>query len=178
MRVVHLLLVLLAAAGSVEAQKIAFVDLEKVLENHREVKKAIEEAGRTRDERMERLRQRMEELRTLQEDLSMLRKGSPQWLEQTKRIQIEGATLDLDRRLVLIEYNLELVKRVKVIQQKTMEVVEKLAKERGYMAVSVYSPHEHDAAEFQAYMRRLGTLGFIWHDRTHDLTEELLRQVR
>lgn len=168
---------LLALTTGAFGQKVCFVDMERVLEAHKGTKLALTEAATARDARIDALNQKGEEIRVMREDLDLLRAGSPEHLDQLKRIQVESAGLELDRRMAVIEYNLKLIEKVSALYKECVKAVAEVCKKKGFVGAIAYTTREIGGRSYAEYKSSIAASGVVWHDLGHDVTQDVMRAV-
>jgi Skp family chaperone for outer membrane proteins len=157
---------------------MGFVDMERLIQEHREFQTSVEGLKREFEERESAFLLQFKELQSLQENLDVPVPGSQPHLTQLKRIKTLEATLELDMKLVKIEYQLKIVEVMKDIYRRCRAVVGEVAKERGYSCVSIVSNREVDGPTQKELEKDIQDRSIVYHEEALDITDEVLSRIK
>ena len=157
--------------------RLCYVDMVRVLEAHKGMALALEEAKAAQTARADILNQKREEIRVMREDLDLLIPGTPEHLDQLKRIQVQSVGLELDGRMAVIEFNIMLVEKVSAIYKDCLKAVGEVAAQKGYSGAMAYSTREIGGRSFAEFKGAVSQSGLVWHDETHDITKAVEQRV-
>jgi Skp family chaperone for outer membrane proteins len=157
---------------------MGFVDMERLIQEHREFQTRVEGLKREFEERQSAFLLQIKELQSLQENLDVPVPGSQLYLTQLKRIKTLEATLELDRKLLNIESQLKIVEVMKDIYGRCRAVVGEVARERGYSCVSIVSNREVDGPTQRELEGDIQKRSIVYYEDAFDITEEVLKRIK
>ncbi|MEE2714143.1 MAG: OmpH family outer membrane protein [Planctomycetota bacterium] len=146
---------------------LAFVDMEKLMREHPATKAKTEGFQIEFEARMDVLRNAISKQSTL---------GQPRapHLAQLKRIKKLEATLDLERKIIRIEFQLKVVEALRDVYGRCKAVVKQVAEERGFGAVAIISDSEVQGRTKSELVGDILTRPFIYAHDSLDITDEVL----
>lgn len=153
---------------------MGFVDMEKLIREHPATKTKTEGFQREFEGRMEELRNQVSTMNSLRETLEILEVGSPEYLAQLKRIRKLEATLELEKKIIRIEFQLKVVEALKDVYQRCRAVVKQVAVKRGLAAVAMISDSEVQGRTRSELVGDILTRPFIYAHQSLDITDEVL----
>ena len=95
-------------------------------------------------------------------------------LAQLKRIEKLEATLDLERKIIRIEFQLKVVEALRDVYGRCKAVVKQVAEERGFGAVAMISDSEVQGRTKSELVGDILTRPFIYAHDSLDITDEVL----
>jgi Skp family chaperone for outer membrane proteins len=171
------------ALGAVQAAaqqplSIAFVDMERIIKEHPETAEKTASVERELKSRMEALKQEADRMRSLRDDLDLLKEGSPEWLEQLKKIKMLESTLELDQKILRIEFDLRLVEELKDIYNRSRTAIKEVAEAKRIQVVAMYSSSEVGGSTRRELIGDIITRPFVYHDPSLDITDEVIARLK
>lgn len=157
---------------------MGFVDMERLIKEHKTTKAKTEQFQKEFRDQMEKLKLQVDEMNNIRDTLDVHAEGSREHLEQLKRIKKLEATLELEQRIIKIEFQLKIVKTLKDIYQRCREVVGVVAKERQFSAVAMVSTSEVDGRTRSEIVGDILTRPFVFFDPALDITNEVIARMK
>lgn len=167
-----------AAAQAPAAFTMAFVDMEKVVQEHPSTKARTDELQKELVSKIEELRATANAIRTKEENLDLLTEGSPDWLELLRQIRRDRAAVELDGKILRAEFQIKLVEAMKKIYEASKKVVAELAVERNLSAVAIYSSSPVGGRTRNELVTDIVTRPFIFHADALDITAEVISKLK
>ena len=163
------------ASGSAPvAFAMGFVDMEKLIREHPATKSKTEGFRREFEVRMEDLRIQVSTMNELRATLGILEPGSPAHLAQLKRIKKLEATLELEKEIIRIEFQLKVVSALQDVYGRCKAVVKQVAEKRGFRAIAMISESKVQGRTRSEVVGDILTRPFIYADESLDITDDVL----
>ena len=153
---------------------LAFVDMENLMREHPATKAKTEGFQIEFEARMDVLRNQVAMMTSLGVDVELLEPGSLEHLALLKRIKKLEATLDLERKIIRIEFQLKVVEALRDVYGRCKAVVKQVAEQRGFGAVAMISDSEVQGRTKSELVGDILTRPFIYAHDSLDITDEVL----
>jgi len=164
-------------ASPSEEFTMGFVDMERLIKEHPQTKAKTDTFQREFETRMEALRNQFSEMNNLKEGLDVLQVGSPEYLATLKRIKKIEATLELERKIIRIEFQLKVVDALKGVYEACQAVVSQVAKERGMSAVAMISSSAVGGRTRSELVGDILTRPFVYAHDSLNITDDVLSKL-
>ena len=156
---------------------MGFVDMEKLMRAHPETKAKTDGFQLQLESRTEGLQFQRSKLVKQQAGLELLEPGSPEHLDLLKQIKKIEATLELETKIIRIEFELKVVDALKDVYGRCRTVVKQVAEERGFRAVAMISGSEVQGRTKSELVGDILTRPFIYADKSLDITDAVLARL-
>jgi len=153
---------------------MGFVDMEKLVREHPATKTKTDGFQIEFEARMEVLRNQVARMTSLRDSLEVLEPGSPEHLAQLKRLKKLEATLDLERKIIRIEFQLKVVDALRDVYGRCKAVVKQVAEDRALTVVAMISDSEVQGRTKSELVGDILTRPFIYAHDSLDITGEVL----
>lgn len=157
--------------------QMGFVDMERLIKEHPLTASKTKAFQTQFESRMETLRNQFAEMNELRDTIDLNAPGSPEHLAALKRIKKLEATLELERKIIRIEFQLKVVDALKDVYEKCKLVVSEVAKERNMSAIAMVSSSEVGGRTRQELVGDILTRPFIYAHEHLDITDDVLRRM-
>lgn len=153
---------------------MGFVDMEKLIREHPATKTKTEGFRLEFDARMEALRNQVTKMNSLRDTLEILERRSPEYLAQLKNIKKLEATLELEKKIIRIEFQLKVVAALQDVYGRCKAAVKQVAEKRGFRAIAMISDSEVQGRTRSEVVGDILTRPFIYAHESLDITDEVL----
>ncbi len=156
---------------------MGFVDMERLIREHPATKTKTEGFQREFEERMEEVLNQVSTMNEMRDSLEILEPGSPAHLTKLKNIKTLEATLELEKKIIRIEFQLKVVEAMKDVYGRCKAVVKSVAKKNGMKAVAMVSQSEVQGRTRSEVVGDILTRPFIFAHDSLDITEDVLALI-
>lgn len=175
--------VLLLSASMLSAQTPApvtagVVDMFKVLNEHPETKQRMEGIKKDFEASIEKLKVEISKAKALDDQLDLLKEGSPEQLEQLKKISQLKATFEIDRKLLIARMNIDTVTVMRDIHEKSVKAVGEVAQRKGLRMVFMTTSGRVGGRTESEVMNEIASRPVIWSDNSLDITEAVIAALK
>ncbi len=164
-------------AGAAQPMKIAFIDIEDVINGYKKTKEAKK---KLQDEYRDKKTKFEEDMKKINEDadeLQLLSSESAEYRKKRRDLRLRALTNDFDIKLTDTLADEDLGKLYKQVYGDIQVALGALCKEEGYSAVLQVSRREILASGEKAVTGTIATRSVVWFDPAHDLTDRVVAKL-
>jgi len=153
---------------------IAFLDMYRIFKEAKAVNEGLEQARAQRVEKRKALRERAKQIEALSEEQEKYASGSEDFFRLRGEIEELNATLELDRKIIDVEYDLAVVRLIRSSYARVRKAAAEVAQSRGFDAVAIYSEGELSGRSYREALGDIMTRNFIWLDGDREISDAVV----
>ena len=168
-----------ASAQEEQRRDFAFVNIGKVLRNHKEIAQFQREFNELKNSLEAEIEKELDEIKKLKEELMVFTSNSDDYLKRTEEIERKELGINQKRRTLAVKHNNRLIQQLKDSYVKIEKAVSEFAATRGIKNVLTYSYSINDT-EFeqpQEVLDWIQDVDVICHDPQSDITDEIIKII-